>query len=100
MRVPNMLGRAACVFALTLVAAACSKSRPTTPDVAAAKTGVAFVVDKPVALARSHKLPEDAPILIFALGRIVGWIAHALEQYASGELIRPRANYKGPPPES
>jgi citrate synthase len=52
-----------------------------------------------MALARSHKLPGDAPILLFALGRIVGWIAHAIEQYASGELIRPRANYTGPAPE-
>ena len=35
---------------------------------------------------------------LFALGRIVGWIAHALEQYESGELIRPRADYVGPAP--
>jgi citrate synthase len=39
-----------------------------------------------------------APIL-FALGRTVGWIAHAMEQYASGQLIRPRARYSGPAPE-
>jgi citrate synthase len=52
-----------------------------------------------VALARSYGLPEDAPLLLFAIGRSVGWIAHAIEQYASGELIRPRANYTGPPPE-
>jgi citrate synthase len=52
-----------------------------------------------VALARSYRLPEDAPILLFALGRTAGWIAHAMEQYASGELIRPRASYTGPAPE-
>jgi citrate synthase len=52
-----------------------------------------------LALARTHRLPEDAPILLFALGRTVGWIAHAMEQYGSDELIRPRANYTGPAPE-
>jgi len=52
-----------------------------------------------VALARTHRLPEDAPILLFALGRTVGWIAHVMEQYSSDALIRPRANYTGPPPD-
>ncbi|NVB37391.1 helix-turn-helix domain-containing protein [Pseudenhygromyxa sp. WMMC2535] len=49
-----------------------------------------------VALARSLELPADAPLVMFALGRCVGWIAHALEQYASDQLIRPRARYTGP----
>lgn len=40
-------------------------------------------------------LPEDAPFLIFASGRMAGWIAHAIEQQASGATIRPRANYTG-----
>jgi citrate synthase len=30
----------------------------------------------------------------------VGWIAHSIEQYQSGVLIRPRARYTGPRPES
>jgi citrate synthase len=51
-----------------------------------------------VAVARSYRLPEHAPLVLFTLGRTVGWIAHAIEQYASGELIRPRARYSGPPP--
>lgn len=37
--------------------------------------------------------------LIFALGRTVGWIAHAIEQY-DGRMIRPRARYIGQQPES
>jgi citrate synthase len=48
-----------------------------------------------VALARALRLPADAPIILFALGRTIGWIGHALEQYASGQLIRPRARYVG-----
>ena len=51
------------------------------------------------ALARTHGLPDRAPLILFALGRTVGWIAHAIEQYSMGELIRPRARYTGPAPE-
>ena len=45
---------------------------------------------------RSLALPPDAPFALFALGRSVGWIAHAMEQIESGGLIRPRARYVGP----
>ncbi len=38
--------------------------------------------------------PREAPGLI-AVGRTAGWVAHALEQYASGALIRPRARFVG-----
>ncbi|HUP23241.1 MAG TPA: citrate/2-methylcitrate synthase [Thermoanaerobaculia bacterium] len=34
---------------------------------------------------------------VFALGRTVGWIAHALEEYSRDRLIRPRARYVGAP---
>lgn len=51
-----------------------------------------------VALARAVDLPDDAPISLFALGRTAGWIGHAIEQYASGALIRPRARYTGEKP--
>jgi citrate synthase len=47
------------------------------------------------ALAATYNLPEDAPLVIFALARTVGWLAHAMEQVESGELIRPRAHYAG-----
>ena len=49
-----------------------------------------------VALARSLGLPDGAAFCLFALGRSVGWIAHALETRADGRLIRPRARYTGP----
>src|SRR5437763_1399451 len=51
-----------------------------------------------VALARTLKLEPGAPLTLFALGRSIGWIGHALEQYGRDEIIRPRARYVGPPP--
>ena len=53
-----------------------------------------------VALARTFGWPANAPLVLFALGRTAGWIAHVMEQYGSEELIRPRANYVGPAPET
>ncbi|HTW72473.1 MAG TPA: citrate synthase [Acetobacteraceae bacterium] len=46
-----------------------------------------------VALERECRLPSGSALAIFAIGRAVGWIAHALEQNADGQLIRPRATY-------
>ena len=40
-------------------------------------------------------LPPGAALGIFLIARSVGWIAHAIEQYESGILIRPRARYTG-----
>jgi citrate synthase len=51
------------------------------------------------AAATALALPRNAALAIFILGRTVGWIAHAIEQYESGILIRPRARYTGPQPE-
>lgn len=48
-----------------------------------------------VMLSDALGLPEDAPLLLFALGRTVGWLGHALEQFESGGFIRPTANYVG-----
>ena len=44
-------------------------------------------------------LPRNAALGLFIVGRTVGWIAHAIEQYESGVLIRPRARDLGPRPE-
>ena len=69
------------------------------------KAGAALLQEQPnldfalVALARAYRLPSGAPLILFALGRTTGWIAHAIEQYAAGELIRPRARYTGPMPQ-
>jgi citrate synthase len=51
-----------------------------------------------VLLRRAVGLPRGAALALFALGRSVGWIAHALEQYETAQLIRPRAFYAGPRP--
>jgi citrate synthase len=45
-------------------------------------------------------IPPDLCTSIFAIGRVAGWCAHAMEQYADNRLIRPRADYTGPQPRS
>jgi citrate synthase len=47
-----------------------------------------------LAVARTAGLPPDASFRLFAVARSVGWAAHAMEQAASGEVIRPRAIYE------
>ena len=51
-----------------------------------------------VILAQALGLPAGGALALFALGRIVGWIGHAIEQYQSGRMIRPRARYAGEQP--
>ncbi|MFZ5729938.1 MAG: citrate/2-methylcitrate synthase [Pseudomonadota bacterium] len=53
-----------------------------------------------VALAERLALPQDAPFALFAVARCAGWIAHAIEQVQTGDLIRPRARYAGVRPDS
>jgi citrate synthase len=42
-------------------------------------------------------IPIDLYTPIFAVSRMSGWTAHILEQYGNNRLIRPRADYVGPP---
>jgi len=53
-----------------------------------------------VAIARAMDLPPGAPLTLFVLGRLLGLIAHAVEQYGSREVLRPRARYVGVMPEA
>jgi citrate synthase len=41
-------------------------------------------------------IPSDEFTCMFACGRIAGWTAHVLEQFAHNRLIRPQATYIGP----
>jgi citrate synthase len=69
-----------------------------------AKAGEELIGEKPtldfalVALARTLRLERGASLTLFALGRSIGWIGHAIEQYAKDEMIRPRARYVGEGP--
>ncbi|MGO9779370.1 MAG: citrate/2-methylcitrate synthase [Streptosporangiaceae bacterium] len=49
-------------------------------------------------LTRVAGMPDGAGEAIFAVGRTVGWIAHAIEEYARATPLRPRAVYTGPGP--
>lgn len=49
-------------------------------------------------LAAALELPPGSPLTLFALGRTVGWIGHAIEQYQLDRMIRPRARYIGEQP--
>jgi citrate synthase len=51
-----------------------------------------------VALAQALHLPKGGASALFALGRMIGWIGHAIEEYQVHRLIRPRARYVGPYP--
>jgi citrate synthase len=50
------------------------------------------------AVGRVLGIPAGSPLMLFAIGRTIGWIGHAIEQYATDHLIRPRAKYVGVAP--
>ena len=49
-------------------------------------------------LARALRLPPGGALALFALGRTVGLVGHAIEQYETERIIRPRARYIGEQP--
>ena len=73
-----------------------------TPQMARLSSAVTAVTGLPpnvdfalVAMSERLKLPQDAPFALFAVARCAGWIAHAIEQGQTDQLIRPRARYVG-----
>ena len=91
----------------TAILAALAQAAPEANALAekAAETGLRLIGRHPnvdfalSATAIGLGLPRDAALGLFIIGRTVGWIAHAIEQYESGLLIRPRARYLGPRPD-
>lgn len=62
-------------------------------------TGDAPNVDFALAAAsRVAGLPAGSGLTLFAIGRSIGWLGQAIEQYALGQIIRPRARYVGVAP--
>jgi citrate synthase len=49
-------------------------------------------------LAAALQFPAGSALTLFALGRSIGWIGHAIEQYQLDRMIRPRARYIGEQP--
>jgi citrate synthase len=87
-----------------------AEAYPTSPALALAQaiireataiTSGAPTIDFALAvLEHTLQLPYGTGLALLALGRTAGWIGHALEQYQSQRLIRPRARYIGVPPQS
>jgi citrate synthase len=69
------------------------------PDRIAEATGEFVNIDYALAVL-VHVLGQTPghELVLFAMARTVGWIAHASEQLQHGRLIRPRARYVGPAP--
>ena len=69
------------------------------PERIAEATGEFVNIDYALAvLVQTLGLPRGHELVLFAMARTVGWIAHASEQLQHGWLIRPRARYVGPAP--
>ncbi|CAA9431631.1 MAG: 2-methylcitrate synthase [uncultured Rubrobacteraceae bacterium] len=84
-----------------------AEARPESPAVAlsgtVAEEVLGLIDERPtldfglVTLAQTLGLSSGGAIALFAIGRTVGWVGHAIEQYGSDSLIRPRARYTGEP---
>ncbi|MES2670900.1 MAG: citrate synthase family protein [Pseudomonadota bacterium] len=66
-----------------------------TEDVSGQHPNIDFLL---AAICHANALPATPALVMFAAGRLAGWLAHALEQQAEGKLIRPRARYTGVEP--
>ena len=69
------------------------------PERIAEATGEFVNIDYALAvLIHTLGLVAGNELVLFAMARTVGWVAHASEQLRHGGLIRPRARYIGPAP--
>jgi citrate synthase len=86
---------------LQLVSTIFPKSSAVTLAAAATEEAMRLIGERPtidfglVIAARALGLPPDGATTLFAIGRTVGWIGQAIEQYRRDRIIRPRARYIG-----
>lgn len=66
-----------------------------TEEISGQRPNIDFML---AAICHANDLPATPALVMFAAGRLAGWLAHALEQQAQGRLIRPRASYAGVAP--
>lgn len=69
------------------------------PALISEATGLRPNIDFALAVTmRTLGLPIGHEMSLFAIARVAGWVAHAIEQLQSDRLMRPRARYVGPAP--
>jgi citrate synthase len=89
---------------LELVTAACPNAPGVQISAVLAASATAALSEQPnvdfglATLCAALSLPPGTALALFALGRAIGWIAHAIEEYQTDRMIRPRAHYTGPMP--
>jgi citrate synthase len=49
-------------------------------------------------LLEALRMPRASFTCVFAMGRVLGWLAHAREQVMTGRIVRPQSRYVGPRP--
>ncbi|MFZ2752848.1 MAG: citrate/2-methylcitrate synthase, partial [Lysobacteraceae bacterium] len=96
-RAAELLARVRALHAGSPELAALETIIAATEEVSGQRPNIDFML---AAICRVNGLPATPALVMFAAGRLAGWLAHALEQQAQGRLIRPRARYTGAAPTS
>jgi citrate synthase len=94
-RAAELLARVRALHPGTEALAALDTIVSATEDVSGQRPNIDFML---AAICHANDLPATPALVMFAAGRLAGWLAHALEQQAQGRLIRPRARYTGTAP--
>ena len=89
-------GSAAAKLRWSLLLAGADALLEVTAGQGVAKPNVDFAL---AALAHRLRLPPGSGEALFTIGRLAGWLAHALEEYAERTPLRLRALYTGPRPD-
>ena len=78
--------RAAALLRVLGVPPALAQVRDVVEELVGERPNIDFAL---AVMTQTCRLPRQAPLVLFALARSVGWLAHALEQVTTGRLIRP-----------